>query len=249
MQALVFILLFLIVTACGTFSTEEKEKALVYLQVGTSQLQNGNYPQAMSSLLQAEKLDPDNPSIQNNLGLAYYVRDYFPQAEKAFRKAIHLKPDYTDAKNNLGRSLIELNRYQEAIQVLQIAEKDLTYGFPEKPLINLGLAYFKMEKFDLAKNYFAKALNVQKENCFAFNYYGRSLYELKKFSEASNALDRAVGFCQINQFDEPHYYSALAYYQSGNHAKAEARLEELLKLYPQGKYQERARIMLETFRR
>jgi type IV pilus assembly protein PilF len=255
MQAIVFVLLFLfsasLFTACGggSFVREDNDQSELQLQVGTQQLQNGNYPAAMASLLKAEQLDPSNPMIQNNLGLAYFVRDHFEEAEKHFEKAISLKRDYTDAKNNAGRTLIELNKYDEALKMLSEAEKDLTYPTPEKPLTNIGIVYFKTERFDLAKKYFAKALAIQRDNCVAYNYYGRSLYELKQFAAASDALDRAVGFCQPMQFDEPQYYSALAHFQAGDREKAEARLEQLIKIYPQGKYKDKSKAMLETMRR
>ena len=54
----------------------------------------------------------------------------------------------------------------------------------------------------------------------------------------ADALDRAVSFCQKNLYDEPHYYSALTYFQLGQTAKAESRFEELLKLYPRGQYRD-----------
>ena len=255
MQLIGFILVFLLNTVffvgCGggSFIRDDNDQSELQLQVGTSQLQNGNYPAAMASLLKAEQLDPSNPLIQNNLGLAYFVRDHFSEAEKHFEKAISLKHDYTDAKNNAGRTLIELNQFEEALKMLSDAEKDLTYPTPEKPLINIGIVYFKTSRYDLAKNYFAKALASQRENCLAYDYYGRSLYELKQFAAASDALDRAVGFCQPMQFDEAQYYSALAHFQAGNKEKAEARLEQLIKIYPRGKYKEKSKAMLETMRR
>ncbi|PIS10732.1 MAG: hypothetical protein COT73_07710 [Bdellovibrio sp. CG10_big_fil_rev_8_21_14_0_10_47_8] len=221
----------------------------LHLQIGTSQLNSGNYPQALQELLTAEDLDGDNPVIQNNLGLAYFVRNRYDLSEKHIRKALDQKSDYTDARNNLARLLIEKGQLDEAIKEAKSAAEDLTYTSPEKPMINLGLAYFKQGKFAEAKTHFLKAIDYQRDNCLANSYYGRSLYELKDKARAAAALDRAVGFCQRTQFDEPHYYSALTYYAMGQKDKAVARFEELIKLYPNGAYVDKSKIMLETIRK
>ncbi len=222
---------------------------MLHLQTGTSLLSDGNFPQALSELLIAENLDPENATIQNNLGLVYFFRERTDLAETHLRKALKLLPEYTDARNNLARVLIERGKYNEAIQEAQIANNDLTYPNPEKPLINLGVAQFKLAHFEVAKRNFQKAVEIQRDNCLAQSYYGRTLYELRDYRRAAEALDRAVGFCQRSQFDEPHYYSALSYFELGQNEKAQARFEELLKLYPQGKYVDKAKTMLDTIQR
>ncbi len=238
-----------LLSACGSFSSSDRESAQMHLQVGTSQLQSGAYPQALATLLKAESLDPDSAIIQNNLGLAYFVREHYTDAEKHLKKAIDLKEDYSDAHNNLGRTLIELGNYPQAIKELELPAKDLTYTAPDKPLLNLGIAYFKMKKFETAASYFSRSIDIQRDNCLAHSYLGRSYFELKNFIKASLELDRATSFCQRSQFDEPIYYAGLSYYQQGQRELAIGRLDDLLKLYPNGKYRDRAKSMLEVMRR
>ena len=230
-------------------NSDDQKMAQLHLQMGLSQMNSGNYPQALSEMLTAENLDPDNPVIQNNLGLAYFVRERYDLAEEHIQKALSLKSDYTDARNNLSGVLAERGRFDEALAAAQKAADDLTYPSPEKPLINMGIVYFKTQKYDLAKKSFLRAMTLQRDNCVANSYYGRSLYELKALKPAADALDHAVGFCQRSQFDEPQYYSALTYFELGQKQKAEARLEELIRLYPQGNYVNRAKSMLETIRK
>lgn len=239
----------LLFAACSSITTQEEETAKLHLQIGTSQLNGGNYPQALSELLLSESLDPENPITQNNLGLTYFFRERPDLAELHLRKALKLKPNYSDARNNLSRILIERGHYPEAIREAQIVSQDLTYPNPEKPLLNIGIAQFKQSQFAAAQKTFQKAIELQRDNCMAQSYYGRTLYEQKDYKRAAEALDRAAGFCQRIQFDEPQYYSALSYYEIGQKQKAESRLEGLLKLYPQGKYSDKAKSMLETIRR
>jgi len=249
MRLSVVFILFLALTSCASMGNEEKQAAMLHQQIGTSHLMNGNYPLALTELLIAEDLDPSNPSIQNNLGLAYFVRDRLELSEKHTRQALKLDPKFSDARNNLARILIERSKFPEAIKELQPVLDDLTYTSPEKPLTNMGVAYFKMGQFEKAKGYFAKAIDYKRDDCQAQNFYGRTLYEMKDFKRAQEALDRAVGFCMRGQFDEPHYYSALTLYQLGQKSRAVTRFEEVIKLYPHGNYVEKSKSMLETIKR
>lgn len=235
-----------LLTSCASFFNDDKETSLLFLQNGTSSLSSGNYPDALIALKKAESLDSENPVIQNNLALVYYARERFDLAEKHIKNAITLKSNYTDARNNYSIILIELGKYPESIKESKIVMNDLTYPQPEKPWVNYGIALFKLNSFKEAKEAFAKAIDYQRDHCEAHSYYGRALYELKDYKKASDALDRAVGFCQRTQFDEPHYYSALSYYQLGHVDKAKSRLEEVIKLYPNGKYVDKAKSLLET---
>lgn len=237
-----------VLTACSTFVRDTKRADLL-LRLGTSQIEAGDYPSALRSLLEAEKNDSSNPTIQNNLGLVYFFRDRLELAEEHLREAVKLKSDYSDAKNNLARILIEENRSPEALVLLREVLADLTYDRPAKATLNMGLAYFKAHNYVEAQNYFSKTLQYGRDNCLANSFLGRTYFENKDFKRASEALDTAVGFCKAQQFDEPHYYSALAYYQLGDKTKAEARLLEVSRMYSRGKYQEQARSLLETIRK
>ncbi len=239
----------LTLTSCTTFRSEDNEKAQFHLKIGTTHLMNAEYPQALNELLMAEKLDDEDPIIQNNLGLAYYFRGQVQLAEVHLKKSIRLKPDYTDAKNNLGRVMIETGKIQESIPYLESAANDLTYINPEKPVMNLGIAFFKLEKYDKSIEQLQKSLNYKRDNCLAYSFLGRNYYELKDFSKATDTLDKAIGYCKKSQFDEPNYYSALSYYQLGNVEIAKSRLDEIIKMYPFGTYADKAKSMLEVIQK
>ena len=229
--------------------SQDNEAAQLHLRLGTSYMNSSNYPQALNELLIAEKLDSTDAVIQNNLGLAYYFRGRPDLAEQHLRKAVSLKNDYTDAKNNLGRVLIDLDNAKEAVTVLSAASSDLTYPYPEKPLLNLGMAYFAIGNLSAATDSLKKSIQYQRDNCLAQSFLGRVFYEQKIFDKAAEQLDKAAGFCLKSQYDEPNYYGALSYYQVGQKSKAEARLQEIINLYPNGKYSSKAKSMLEIIRK
>ncbi|MGE0528383.1 MAG: tetratricopeptide repeat protein [Bdellovibrionales bacterium] len=235
----------LFVSGCVSAHKGEEERASLHLQIGTGYLAQGQYPQAMSELLRAEQLDPKNPLVQNNLGLTYYVRGRVQQAEQKFRRAIKLEPRFSDAKNNLARVLIDLQKYDEALRILHEVEGDLTYQSPEKTLANLGMVYFSMGQYQKAEGYLLRSLEYRRESCVTASYYGRTLLEMKRLQPSAEALDQAIEFCRPSKFEEPLFYSAMSYFALGEKEKSKARLEELLKSYPQSKYVAKAKGMLE----
>ncbi len=249
LNLLVVLVLQILMISCSSFNKEDQEKAMFHLRIGTNYLNSGEYPEALSELIQAEKLDDENPLIQNNLGLAYFFRGQSLLAEKHLTKAILLKPEYTDAKNNLGRILIENTKYSLAINYLDQAVKDLTYLNPEKPLMNLGIAYFKLNQYEKSISYLQKSLNIKRDNCIAYSFLGRNYYESKDFTKAADILDKAIAQCKKNQFDEPNYYAALSYYQLGQTEIAKTRLDEIIKIYPYGKYADKAKNMLDVIKK
>lgn len=249
MARIILIFSLFIVAACATTSASDAEKAELFLRMGSTQFDNGNYPGALTSMLKAEELDPRNAAIQNNLGLVYFMRQRFELSEKHFRRALSLNNKYSEARNNLGRLLIEVGKFKEAEKELQVVIDDLTYPGVDKAYVNMGLAQFNQKNFTQAKESFLNAMNLARDNCIANSYYGRSIFEMNDYGKAAPALDTAIGFCQRALFDEPHYYSALAYYRLGDKDKSVARFSEIVKLYPEGKYREKSKAMLEMLRK
>ncbi|NJL25160.1 MAG: tetratricopeptide repeat protein [Calothrix sp. SM1_5_4] len=245
MRVIILILSILLSFGCTTINRESRERATLHMQIGTGFLSQGQYPQAMSELLKAERLDPDNPAILNNLGLAYYVRGRWAQAEQKFERAITKAPNFSDAKNNLARVFIDRERFIDAIKILREVEGDLTYPFPEKTYSNLGMAYFLSGHYQKAEEYLAKSLQIRRQSCTTANYYGRTLLEMKRIQQSAEVLDQAVEFCRPTKFEDPLYFSAMSYFSLGEKEKSRARLEELLKEYPKSKYVAKAKGMLE----
>lgn len=240
--------LLLALLSCATTSEKDRELASYRLRIGTSYLEAGDYPAALRELLLAEKLDPKNEKIQNNLGLAYFFRERYDLAAQHLRRATELNPSYTEARNNYARVLIEQARYDEALKELKIVLDDLTYHDPAKAWVNVGLAHFNRSEFARAKDAFATAIQINRNHCLGQTFYGRSLLELGDLETAARALDNAVVICRASNFDEPYYFSGLTYYKLGKTSSAIARMEEVMKLYPQSQYAKKAESMLKLMK-
>lgn len=229
---------------CISGGSKKSEKAILHLDLGDSHMQAGRYPQALSSLLEAEKLDSSNFRIHHSLGLVYFARERYDLAERHFNKALSLNPKSTGTRNELANLYINRKRFKEAEALLKKSEADLTYPEPARTNYLLGSLFFETQRYPEALVQLERSIKYAKNDCFVLNYYGRTLFVLERYSDAARALDQAVGLCQQSSFDEPHYFSALTYYRLGEVEKSRARFEELTRFYPEGKYVERARSMI-----
>lgn len=126
---------------------------------GEALLLQGDYTAALSKLLDARKMSPDDPSLLNSLGLAYMGKKRDDLAVTSFKKALTLKPDYTEALNNLGAAFLRQKQWDAAIQAFKKVLEDLLYPTPQYPLSNLGWAYLGKQDYLQAKYFFSQALD------------------------------------------------------------------------------------------
>lgn len=229
----IFLSIVTLLSSCSTNNNKDKA-AYAHFQLGVSLLAQGNKERALAELLKARELDDKDPIIRNHLGLTYYFMKEYEHSIISLKNAIALDPNYSEAENNLGRVYIEIKDFDKARQHLNRAAADLTYSNKDKVWLNLGLSYFFQGRFKASENYFLKSISMNRKNCLAYNYYGRALVEQEKFKEAAKAMDQAIYHCRNKGFDEPHYYSAIAYFRIGYKEKALARLQEAQKKFPKG---------------
>jgi type IV pilus assembly protein PilF len=245
----ILILVCCLSVSCSTIEKNNKKTADLKMQVAVSYLSANNLPLALKELLEAAELDPSNPYIQNNLGIVYFMREKYELANKYFLRALDLDSRFTDARNNLARLMIEQKQYSKAQKILDTVLSDLTYTNTFSAYFNYGLSWFNQNQFSKAKDYFEKALNENRTDCYSQVYYGRTLLELKTLNEASQQLDQATHFCGSENVDEAHFYSAIAYYRLGLTEKSTARFEELQKIFPNGKNFKKSTQMLELIKK
>jgi Flp pilus assembly protein TadD len=81
--------------------------------------QMGNHKKARSLYKQALKIEPDEASLLNNLGLSYLLSNELPDAEYTLRRAASLPGADSRVRQNLALVLGIQGKYDEAIQVAQ----------------------------------------------------------------------------------------------------------------------------------
>lgn len=230
-------------------TSKRQEEANLHMQIAVSHIENKNYPQALKELMVAEDLAPNNASIESNLGLVYFLRERYDLAEKHYLRSISIRKDFTEAKNNLARVYIEVGQLTKAEPLLKEALKDLTFSEYFLIYVNYGILEYKQKNYPASKTYLKKALELDRENCYAHLYLGRDYLDSEEVSLATDQLEKAISFCQPAGVDEAHYFAALAHFRNKQRDRAIVRFEELLQLFPNGKYNEKSKKMLDLIKK
>lgn len=176
-------------SACTGMSGKNDPKLAEAIKIqGEAFLMQGDYTAALSRLLEAQKLNPNNPYLLNSLGLAYMGKNRDDLAVPVFKNALELKPDYTEALNNLGAAYLRQKQWDQAISVFKEVLEDLLYPTPQYPLSNLGWAYLEKKNYTLAEAYFSQALDTVPEFVTAAHGLARVFLETRRETEAVTFL-------------------------------------------------------------
>ena len=98
--------------------TGNDDQAAQYAAAGQQALAQGHYADAQAAFEKLAKLDPDVAEIHATLGAIYFKQREYEHAVKEVRTAQKLKPGLPRLDNLLGLSLAELDRYSEALPLL-----------------------------------------------------------------------------------------------------------------------------------
>ena len=201
-----FLILFL--SSCATPGNRENKKEDAYSKrnIGEANIIQGNYTAALKELLDAEKLNPDDPITHFYLGIVYKKKQLPDLAITRFKKAIELNSGYSQARNNLGVMYLDIKDWDSAIATFKDVLSDLLYATPQFPLANIGRAYFNKKEYDLAETYFKKALEKQPNFIIALNGLGETYIITQNYPKAIEVYEKAV---QYNNHD-PYLYFQLA---------------------------------------
>jgi len=98
--AIVLLAPLLTLAACGY---GRPNQAASQLGFGTDMARRGLWHEALFRFKEAERLEPDNPRIQSNLGVAYEAQGDFELALAAYQKALKLAPNDKGIRTNYAR--------------------------------------------------------------------------------------------------------------------------------------------------
>ncbi len=97
------------------------EIASVHVHIGSCRKDLGDYPAAITALLQAKSANDQLKEVYHLLGFCYFKLKEHQQAVECFEKAIELDPGSGIDYANLGINLRELGYRKEAAHLLKIA--------------------------------------------------------------------------------------------------------------------------------
>lgn len=182
--------------------------ALLLKKLGTSQLLGNvnRYNKALSFLLRAKEIDPENASLFLSLGDVYARKNDMQNALASFNKALSLDPTSPLAKIKIGNIYLRASNLNAARPYLDEARQiDSTFA----PVYReLGELYMMAGQFNLAKSNFRKFLDLSDNNIPAKIQYAKALFRTKDYTNAlatieeilvvdksRNYLNRLAGYC------------------------------------------------------
>ncbi len=237
------ILILVFTVACA--STEDplkKKKAEAARNLGEAYLREGNFTLALKELLKAESLNPDDPYLQNDIGLAFYGKRKYDRAIRHYKKALDIKPDYAPAMHTLGNAYRAQQRWDSAIEYYEQALDSTLYATPHFPLSNLGAAYYEKKDYRRSEKYYLEALEMQSDFVQALRGLARTYMAIGRYEDAIFRLKKAVR----NQPNIAliHYELGNAYRKAGYRRDARDAYGQAIRLAPESTVADEARLGL-----
>jgi tetratricopeptide (TPR) repeat protein len=234
MRNLICLLTFVaLVSGCAVRSGETSRN----FQRGNRFLKEGLPQMAVQSYTRALEKHPERAEIWFNMGVAHLRAGSPEEAAKAFRQSVKLKPD---AKGwyNLGVAALEADNPSEAATALSQSAAMQPNHTPSWR--NLGIAYRRLGRYQLAEESFRKSLSIKKDDPETMNNLAWLYLDWKQGGPANRgkALELAKQAAQINGRKDPRILATLAeaYFVNGQMDAAVQTMERAILVEPQNPY-------------
>jgi tetratricopeptide (TPR) repeat protein len=183
-------------TAAGT---PDAERSYREFQLAASLRDEGQTASAIEHLRTALDLDPNNAEAHLLLGFIQMERRDYQNAESHLKTSIKLLEKQkrggstlAEARNIYGLCLIELERYDDAIDVLRQSATDELNTAPHLAWGNLGLAQLRQGEYQEAVKSTMEAVRIQPRFCVGYYTMGQALWQLQQLQDAERALVSAI---------------------------------------------------------
>ncbi|MDH5479292.1 MAG: tetratricopeptide repeat protein, partial [Nitrosomonas sp.] len=196
--------------------------------LGAGLKQMGRNADALTPLLRAAELSPNDAEIHNNLGITYKVLEQTDKAESSCRRALQIKPDLAEAHNTLGIILYTCNRFDEAEASYREALKlkpDYACAYN-----NLSNTLQELSRLEEAEAYSYQALKIKPDYAAAYLTLGNISQHNGRPDEAEIRYRKALEI-------EPDYAAAhnnlsTTLHDLGRLDEAEAGFHQALQIAP-----------------
>ncbi len=153
--------------------------------------QNENFEKAIAINLEIIDIDPFANESWFNLGQLYFALMDFNKALESYEYALAI--DATDSLTCVQKAHVhfQLNQFEEAIETYQDYRKMSSFGNWQTDIF-IAECYEKMEKYDIAIQYYQQSLDENAENYDALTGIAICLLEQEKFADSMVYIKQAL---------------------------------------------------------
>jgi tetratricopeptide (TPR) repeat protein len=192
-------------------------------------------------------------------GIQYYNAKKYQEAETALRDVLRAEPNNAQAHYTLGLTLLELQRFAEAADEFNRADK-LTppsnqirmvkgdNSAPRRDDIKIGLAraYMGQKQFDKGRMALDEAQRIRSDSPDVYYYRGMLNSQQGDYAAAASDFESAIKLNPKNAY--AYYYAGLAYNKLKRPDKMVQHFETFLKLAPNAPEAGKVRALLSSIR-
>ena len=158
--------------------------------------EKGDDAGAVSQFRAASLADPIPPIVQFGLGYLLWKQKHFEEAAKEFQAELNNNSEHQQARSYLGDSLIELNRYEQALPLLeQAAAAPAVMAMVHR---DLGVVYAEAGRKEDAASELLKAISIDPKDVSPHWRLGKLYQSMGKKDEAKAQFDIASAMNKEN---------------------------------------------------
>ncbi len=206
----------------------EKVAAAAHNGIGLLRAQQGDFREAALQFAQAAKLNPSQPGLNYNLGLAYYKSENYKDAIPALESELKVDPNNISIKQLLGLSYFVMHDYGKAAALLQevvaVKTQDAALYYP------FALSLLKDGKIEAANRAIEQMVAVGANSPELHILLSQAQYERGDTAKALEELRAALAL--DDKVRLAHFYSGLIYLKDGKMDLAAREFESELALNP-----------------
>ncbi len=203
-----------------------------------------NADAALVEVRLALKAKEDHVNAHMLTGLIHLGNRQYLKAERHFKRCLELDTGFLKCANNLGTTYLQMERWDEAIEVFQGLLASNEYGRPGIALNNLGWAYYKKGERRMAFDRIQRAKAKDPRLCPPYNNLGLIYYEDGNFRKAEKSFEKAVEKCP--GYAEAHFHLGRLQLRSTRVDEARRSFQKCLKFGGESPLAERCEERLAT---
>ena len=223
---------------------KDPEKALkIRTQLAVEHIKSGDLDAAKRALDQALAISSRDSQANMMMGVLLQQEGSKSNLDKAdgyFKRAISSDSKNAQARNNYGTYLYQQERYNDALEQLNIAGVTLGYDQRFRALENAGRIYLKLGDVSSAENSFKQALQANRDSYISMLELAEIFYLQQQYPAATQMYEqfvRAVG--QKNQGARALWIGIRTARANSDNLGMQALVNQLRALYPESQEYQR----------